>query len=71
MFKLQIAVQVLTPSGKAVPYPAPRALDVSEIPARVQAFRQGARNALEAGFDGVEIHSANGALIFTCNCIHP
>lgn len=41
----------------------PRALESAEIPAIVQAFRQATANALEAGFDGVEIHAANGYLI--------
>ncbi len=38
----------------------PRALEVSEIPGIVEEFRKGARNAIDAGFDGVEIHGANG-----------
>ncbi len=46
-----------------VAFPTPRALDASEIPGIVDAFRTGARNALLAGFDGVEIHGANGYLI--------
>ena len=41
----------------------PRALETSEIPGIVKQFRQGAENALAAGFDGVEIHGANGYLI--------
>ena len=41
----------------------PRALLIEEIPAIVEAFRQGARNAIVAGFDGVEVHAANGYLI--------
>jgi len=45
------------------PYPMPRALDLGEIPAVVEAYRQGAVNAQLAGFDGVEIHAANGYLI--------
>ncbi|MGI4814420.1 MAG: alkene reductase [Janthinobacterium lividum] len=45
------------------PYPTPRALEISEIPGVVEAFRKGAENALAAGFDGVEIHSANGYLL--------
>ncbi|PRW44569.1 12-oxophytodienoic acid reductase [Chlorella sorokiniana] len=44
-------------------YPAPRQLDASELPAIVDQYRQAARNAIEAGFDGVEIHGANGYLI--------
>lgn len=41
----------------------PRALDAQEIPAIVQDYRHAARNAIAAGFDGVEIHAANGYLI--------
>jgi len=41
----------------------PRALDVLEIPGIIENFRRGAANALEAGFDGVEIHGANGYLL--------
>jgi len=41
----------------------PRALELSEIPAIVEAFRKGAQNAKTAGFDGVEIHGANGYLL--------
>ena len=41
----------------------PRALDLAEIPAIVEAYRQGAENAKTAGFDGVEIHGANGYLL--------
>ncbi len=41
----------------------PRALETAEIPAIVEAYRKGAENAKAAGFDGVEIHGANGYLI--------
>ncbi|MCF7749963.1 alkene reductase [Bacillus subtilis subsp. subtilis] len=41
----------------------PRALELSEIPALIQDYRQAARNAITAGFDGVEVHAANGYLI--------
>jgi 2,4-dienoyl-CoA reductase-like NADH-dependent reductase (Old Yellow Enzyme family) len=44
-------------------YVTPRALDVEEIPGVVAAFRKGAENAKKAGFDGVEIHGANGYLL--------
>jgi 2,4-dienoyl-CoA reductase-like NADH-dependent reductase (Old Yellow Enzyme family) len=44
-------------------YEVPRALDMDEIPAIVEAYRHGADNAKKAGFDGVEIHSANGYLL--------
>lgn len=45
------------------PYVVPRALDLDEIPGIVNDFRRGAVNAQRAGFDGVEIHAANGYLI--------
>ncbi len=41
----------------------PRALSADEIPGVVEQFRQGAQNAKRAGFDGVEIHGANGYLL--------
>jgi 2,4-dienoyl-CoA reductase-like NADH-dependent reductase (Old Yellow Enzyme family) len=41
----------------------PRALEIDEIPAIVESYRQGAANAQIAGFDGVEIHGANGYLL--------
>lgn len=41
----------------------PRALGIDEIPAEIEAYRKGAENAKAAGFDGVEIHGANGYLI--------
>ncbi|MDR7307634.1 alkene reductase [Rhodoferax saidenbachensis] len=51
-----------TPNGK-VPHAVPRALTAEEIPALVAAYAQGAKNAIAAGFDGVEVHGANGYLI--------
>jgi 2,4-dienoyl-CoA reductase-like NADH-dependent reductase (Old Yellow Enzyme family) len=47
----------------ATPFVTPRALDGSEIPLIVDAFRKGAENAHLAGFDGVELHGANGYLL--------
>jgi N-ethylmaleimide reductase len=41
----------------------PRALRLDELPGVVAAYRQAARNAIEAGFDGVEVHGANGYLL--------
>ena len=52
-----------TADGKVTTYETPRALETDEIPGIVEAYRQAARNALAAGFDGVEIHGANGYLI--------
>ncbi|KAA1181307.1 alkene reductase [Photorhabdus heterorhabditis] len=45
------------------PFVVPRALESNEIPGIVEAFRRGAENAKTAGFDGVEIHGANGYLL--------
>lgn len=45
------------------PYPVPRALELPEIEALLDTYQQGARNALDAGFDGVEVHAANGYLV--------
>jgi N-ethylmaleimide reductase len=52
-----------TADGKVVPYETPHALESDEIPEIVAAYKQAARNALAAGFDGVEIHGANGYLV--------
>jgi N-ethylmaleimide reductase len=41
----------------------PRALGLDEIPGIVESFRQAAANAMSAGFDGVEVHGANGYLL--------
>jgi N-ethylmaleimide reductase len=49
--------------GEFVDVSKPRALLLKEIPAVIEAYRQGARNAIKAGFDGVEVHGANGYLI--------
>ena len=45
------------------PYPTPRALETSEIPALIQEYVHAAKSAIEADFDGVELHGANGYLI--------
>jgi N-ethylmaleimide reductase len=55
--------KTVTADGTPAAYETPRALETSEISALVDAYRQGARHAREAGFDGVEIHGANGYLI--------
>jgi N-ethylmaleimide reductase len=66
---LPIAPSPIRPNARAFtangfePIPAPRALETSEIPGIVAQYAQGARNALAAGFDGVEVHGANGYLI--------
>ncbi len=48
---------------EALGFETPRALELDEIPSVVAAFREGAENAIEAGFDGVEVHGANGYLL--------
>ena len=58
-----IALTGTVPLTDDLQYAVPRALEYEEIPALIDAFRQGAGNALEAGIDGVEIHAANGYLI--------
>ncbi len=66
---LPVAPSAIPPSGHPSgirplrPYVTPRALDISELPGIVEAYRLGAANARRAGFDGVEIHGANGYLI--------
>jgi 2,4-dienoyl-CoA reductase-like NADH-dependent reductase (Old Yellow Enzyme family) len=60
------ASDVAIQKGKHVftgkPYEKPRALEIGEIKSIVQDYRQAALNAMEAGFDGVELHAANGYL---------
>jgi len=71
---LPVAPSAIAPSGDAfveneqgegalVPFVTPRALQMIEMPFIVKQFVHGARNALAAGFDGVEIHCANGYLL--------
>lgn len=66
---LPVAPSAIAPTGNAVtwtgpqPFVEPRALRLDEIPGMVHQFEQAARNAREAGFDGVEIHGANGYLV--------
>ena len=54
--------EVHTPQGKKK-FAIPRALELDEIPGIIEQFRKGAQNAKAAGFDGVEIHGANGYLL--------
>jgi N-ethylmaleimide reductase len=64
-----VAPSAIRPAGEAVtttgmqPFVTPRALERDEIQAIVAQFATAARNALQAGFDGVEVHAANGYLI--------
>ncbi|MDH4468559.1 MAG: alkene reductase [Bacteriovoracaceae bacterium] len=51
-----------TPQGK-VPYTVPRALELKEIPQIIEGFKIASKNAKNAGFDGVEVHGANGYLL--------
>lgn len=66
---LPVAPSAVQPAGHVSlirppqPFVTPRALDTVEIPALIEAYRLGAQNAQAAGFDGVEIHGANGYLI--------
>jgi len=64
-----IAPSAVRPEGELYtaegmkPFEEPRALETDEVPGVVEEFRRGAANALAAGFDGVEIHGANGYLV--------
>jgi N-ethylmaleimide reductase len=68
--ELPVGPSAIAPEGQSmaidysmVPYEAPRALETAEIAGIVEDFRKGAQNAKDAGFDGVEIHAANGYLV--------
>lgn len=67
--ELPVAPSAIAPQGHVSllrpqrAYVTPRALDLAEIPGIVGAYRKGAENAKRAGFDGVEIHGANGYLL--------
>jgi 2,4-dienoyl-CoA reductase-like NADH-dependent reductase (Old Yellow Enzyme family) len=67
--ELPVAPSAIAPSGHVslvrpqTGYVVPRALAREELPGIVESFRLGAANALQAGFDGVEIHGANGYLL--------
>ena len=58
------AEYIHTPEGKQ-PHETPRALDQSELPGIVEDYRVAAQRAKAAGFDGIEVHSANGYLLDT------
>lgn len=67
--KLPVAPSAVKPAGHVShlrpekAFETPRALGIEEIPGIVEAYRKGAENAKRAGFDGVEIHGANGYLL--------
>jgi len=67
--ELPVAPSAIKPAGHVSlvrpmkEFETPRALATDEIPALIEAYRKGAENAKEAGFDGVEIHAANGYLL--------
>jgi 2,4-dienoyl-CoA reductase-like NADH-dependent reductase (Old Yellow Enzyme family) len=67
--ELPVAPSAIAPKGHVSlvrpekAYVTPRALETHEIPGVIEAFRLGAANALKAGFDGVELHGANGYLL--------
>lgn len=67
--ELPVAPSAIQPKGHVsivrpqVEYVTPRALELAEIPGIVAAYRKGAENAKLAGFDGVEVHGANGYLL--------
>ncbi|WDG30343.1 alkene reductase [Streptomyces sp. CA-278952] len=54
--------EVFTPTGPQ-PVPVPRALETAEVPEHAESYASAARRAVDAGFDGVELHGANGYLI--------
>ncbi len=66
---LPVAPSAVRPAGHVSlvrpekPFVTPRALETAEIPGIIEAYRKGAENAQLAGFDGVEIHGANGYLL--------
>src|SRR6187399_2780767 len=66
---LPVAPSAIAPKGNVSllrpqrAFVTPRALELAEIPAIIEAYRVGAENAKKAGFDGVEIHGANGYLL--------
>lgn len=61
--KVKAFIETAPGTGTLVEPSMPRELTVAEIQALVELYAQGARNALEAGFDGIEIHAANGYLV--------
>lgn len=60
---IKAAGEIWTDSLGQQPYPTPEMLSGQEIPSLIAEFVTAARNAIEAGFDGVELHGANGYLV--------
>lgn len=66
--RLPVAPSAIAPKGRVslvrpkTEFVVPRALETAEVPGIVEDFRKGAANAKKAGFDGVELHGANGYL---------
>lgn len=54
--------EIRTPEGKSA-HPVPHALSTEEVAETITAFTQASKNAIEAGFDGVQLHGANGYLL--------
>ncbi len=67
--QLPVAPSAIRPVGDAItfqgpqPFVTPRALDISELPGVVEQYRHAAVQAKAAGFDGIEVHAANGYLL--------
>lgn len=66
---LPVSASAIKPAGESMtydgfkPFETPRALETNEISGLVEQYVQAAKNSIEAGFDGVEIHAANGYLL--------
>lgn len=67
--KTPVSASAIAPKGNLslvrpeTAFPTPRALETAELPGIIEAYRKGAENAKRAGFDGVELHAANGYLL--------
>lgn len=67
--QLPVAPSAIKPAGEAFTlqgpksFVTPRALELAELPGIVEAYRNATQKAMQAGFDGVEVHAANGYLL--------
>lgn len=61
--RVSVFIETAPGAGELVPPSAPRALSTAEVQELIQLYIQAARNAMEAGFDGIELHCANGYLV--------